>query len=902
MYFRAVVIIVLLAITVPVHAAGPHGTQPGQPLTDLGYVALNDQVAQTLADTGAGFVRVNFRLGPYQADTPEWYAIYDGIVNRLRSRGLEVIALMTNEAWPGGQPLWIANAYETTGGNGWNPYLQNWCNFFLRAATHWQGKIKYWELWNEPDCLAVIHPSNYGALLANAYDLARTNNLPVEIISGGVCGGYTPYGPAYISETYRVSITNTGWFTQMKEKWGTYPLDHIGFHVYPNCSGTLNTSWLSNYLDDVYSSYRVYEGVNTTKKLFLTEIGWQANSLLPDITVCKVSESRQASNLTSMFNIVNSKPYVKCVTWFFLKDEPAADLYFGVFRHTGLGESDKKPSWANLKIMCTYEGRESAGGAVNQPILDYYNLQGHVKMGNPYDNGGSAWVHKWDFGPVQDYDGGEFGRMVVFDTADGAGRAARGNFWRVALDHHNTLEFPLTDQTFTGAGEVQYFECGYATWNASEGARVTLYPVKEVTDNSGPGFSASANWTLKSATDAWGGSYRSRTGTTGDTDPATWTIALPQPGHYDVYARWPTVSGASSSAQYQVTHSAGTTAVTTDQQVRGGRWNRLGTYHFAAGNATLRLSSQGSSSLSILADAVRLVGPVPGYDETPPSVPVVTDDGEFTSSATQLRASWSSSDLESGIQRFEYAIGATPQDPGEGYLVAWTDVGVATSVTRQVTLKHNTTYYFYVRAVNGAGLFSMGVSDGIRVDISPPARPTITDDGDYTGDPTMLHCSWSSFDPESGVARFEYSVGTIPYVADVVPVTDAGPATEAWITGLSLSPGVTYYINARAINGAGIPSSYGYANGIRCESAFQAPTIGEALAIPDSAIVLLSGKMISANYWDRFYLTEPGGIGGIAVQPRSICIEGALVDVTGTMQSLAGERVLVTGAVTPVQR
>ena len=890
----------LLFASTPLPAAGPHGTQPGQPFTDTGYIALTDQVAQAIADTGAGFVRVNFRLGPYSSDTSAWYSAYDMIVNRLRSRGLEVIALMTNEAWPGGQAQWAENAHETSGGDGWNPYLNNWCNFFLRAATHWSGQIRYWELWNEPDCLAVIQPSNYGALLAHAYDLAHTNNLPVEIISGGVCGSIDPpFGPNFIRSTYDVSINHTGWFAQMKTKWGTYPVDHIGFHIYPNCNGTLSTSWLSSYFDTVHNAYTTYEGAGTTKKMWLTELGWQTGG-----TGCRTTEAVQASNLTSAFNVANGKTYIKHVNWFFLKDEPAADLYFGVFRPTGLLEADKKPAWTNLKTACTYEGRLSAGGTVNQPILDYYNSKGHVQIGNPINNGGSAWVHNWDFGPVQDYDGGTVGPAIVVDSANGTGCGVWGDFRTAMMASHAALEFPLGDRFSTGPGQRQSFECGYLTWSSAEGTQLHLYGTKVALDNSDAGFSSSANWSLRSASDAYkDGQYRRRSATTTNTDPATWSISIPLTGTYDVYARWPTVTNASSTATYEIVHASGTASVAVNHQLRCGRWNRLGSYSFNVGTATIRLSSQGDSGKYVLADAVRVIYPNAEPDTTPPTTPVVTDDGNYTAVGTSLHASWSASDPESGIEHYEYAIGTSPVDPTSGYVVPWTSSGTDTSIAHQLALVQGGTYYFYVRAYNTVGLAStVGVSDGIKVDLNPPTRPNVTDDGDYTGEASMLHCSWYSSDPESGVAGYEYCVGTVPYGWDVVAATDAGVATEVWVRGLTLVSTETYYFTVRARNRAGSWSSQAYSDGIAYRRALEVNTIPAALQTPDSTVVLIRGKLISGLFADRLYITEPLRMAGLAVQPGRTLPEGSVVDVTGTMQTQAGQRVLLIGCVIPVQQ
>ena len=101
-------------------AAGPHGTQPGWAIDDSGNILITDAVADRLAQSGAGWVRINFRLGPYSSDTAAFYAAYDTIVNRLRSRGLQIVGLMSNESWPGSQTDWQANNWENTGNDGYN--------------------------------------------------------------------------------------------------------------------------------------------------------------------------------------------------------------------------------------------------------------------------------------------------------------------------------------------------------------------------------------------------------------------------------------------------------------------------------------------------------------------------------------------------------------------------------------------------------------------------------------------------------------------------------------------------------------------------------------------------------------------------------------------------------------
>ncbi|MEW5946791.1 MAG: fibronectin type III domain-containing protein [bacterium] len=114
-------------------------------------------------------------------------------------------------------------------------------------------------------------------------------------------------------------------------------------------------------------------------------------------------------------------------------------------------------------------------------------------------------------------------------------------------------------------------------------------------------------------------------------------------------------------------------------------------------------------------------------DTTAPTAPTYVYDGtgadeDLTTSTTQLSANWDAgADAESGIAAYYYAIGTTA---GATDTKTWTNNGTALSITVSgLTLTASQTYYFSVKAVNGAGLESSVVSsDGITVqgDVTAP--------------------------------------------------------------------------------------------------------------------------------------------------------------------------------------
>jgi N-acetyl-anhydromuramyl-L-alanine amidase AmpD len=110
-------------------------------------------------------------------------------------------------------------------------------------------------------------------------------------------------------------------------------------------------------------------------------------------------------------------------------------------------------------------------------------------------------------------------------------------------------------------------------------------------------------------------------------------------------------------------------------------------------------------------------------DWTAPSSVAPVNDGagtdlDLTISSSTLEANWgTSTDPHSGFSRYWYAIGTAPCDSD---VVTWTNNwGYDTAVVNTLSLQNGVTYYFSVRAENGAGLVSpCDASDGIYVDLT----------------------------------------------------------------------------------------------------------------------------------------------------------------------------------------
>src|SRR3990172_11985902 len=86
---------------------------------------------------------------------------------------------------------------------------------------------------------------------------------------------------------------------------------------------------------------------------------------------------------------------------------------------------------------------------------------------------------------------------------------------------------------------------------------------------------------------------------------------------------------------------------------------------------------------------------------------------------------------------------------------------------------------------------------------TPPTTPFVSDAGDYTLNLVQLCADWTSNDPESGVAEYQYAIGTTQQGIDVIGWSPNG-ATNSVCHELMLSDGIHYYISVRSRNGFGL--------------------------------------------------------------------------------------------------
>ena len=193
------------------------------------------------------------------------------------------------------------------------------------------------------------------------------------------------------------------------------------------------------------------------------------------------------------------------------------------------------------------------------------------------------------------------------------------------------------------------------------------------------------------------------------------------------------------------------------------------------------------------------------------------------------------------------------------------------------TTVSNGTKYYYKYTVVDTDLREVAFSNEASAtpnDYSAPSTPVVTDDGTCTISTTTLHARWSASDPESGIAGYQYGIGTFPGDVDVINWTSTGTATQVTRTGLNLTDGLDYYFTVKAKNGVGSWSVAGNSNGITIDNTCDliSPTVDSSLrADPDPTsaasvdfTVAFSEAVTGVSAGD-FSLTQTGTLSGASV-------------------------------------
>lgn len=269
-----------------------------------------------MQDAGVGWVRIV--LNWYAAEpqkrryNEDYLRRMEVLLDEIRAAGMRVMFLVL------ATPPWANPA-------GWDApplRMRDLGDFVGYAVRRFSSRVRYWEIWNEPDWHEFWKPSpdvlGFVEMLREAYTQGKAADHSALFISGGLAGN------------------NVDYLRQMYAMGARPYFDILGIHTYVFTRGP----------DEIHPHIRnSFHGLaevrkvmmangDSAKPIWITEMSWPTNRRAPGATGSTgsagsagdwaegVSHSTQAAYLTRAYEkIVQEYPFIQVAMWYNLRDK-----------------------------------------------------------------------------------------------------------------------------------------------------------------------------------------------------------------------------------------------------------------------------------------------------------------------------------------------------------------------------------------------------------------------------------------------------------------------------------------------------------------------------------------------------------------------------------------------------
>jgi len=189
----------------------------------------------------------------------------DSVTSKMASSGINILGILE---YP---PCWAAEAPEGyTGycGNFPPERLEDWENYVYNMVSHFKDRVRYWEIWNEPNIgFLKAPPERYSELLKSAYIAAKKADPNCKIVGCSTSG----IDVAFIKRIYQCGGKNY--------------FDILSIHPYRNLTG-----FEPNFIRDI----------NELRKLMIS-YGDYEKPVWSDEWRTKGDDLEKAGNLVKMY-------------------------------------------------------------------------------------------------------------------------------------------------------------------------------------------------------------------------------------------------------------------------------------------------------------------------------------------------------------------------------------------------------------------------------------------------------------------------------------------------------------------------------------------------------------------------------------------------------------------------
>lgn len=201
----------------------------------------HEQELQLMQDAGIHWARADFSWSYFEGKQGQWkYDNYDTIVAAAKRHDVNLLPILCYNV------DWATPAHE---------HLTEWCNYVKTVVTRYQGDLKYWEVWNEPNIgfwKPKPNPTEYTALLKATYATIKAINPALNVVYGGTAG--VPFD--FLRTTF--------------EQGATKAFDVLAVHPYQY--PTVPES--SKLVRDLLKTRQLLVEFGSTAPVWITEFGW----------------------------------------------------------------------------------------------------------------------------------------------------------------------------------------------------------------------------------------------------------------------------------------------------------------------------------------------------------------------------------------------------------------------------------------------------------------------------------------------------------------------------------------------------------------------------------------------------------------------------------------------------
>jgi hypothetical protein len=356
------------------------GLEANRPLAEDGALAHQVADPRIIADTGAGWVRLNFVLGPWdhvrdqtRREGRTWEEAYRAMIEGFRREGLRVYGLISNEAVKSGagDVTRIFRGAPPAEARS-HPWIEDYVATFVEILRMFGGSLSVVESFNEPDGWHggrenMIHPGWFAIMLERIYREVRSRPefAGIKLVSGPVEGtAANSNGGAlnYLPQVYKQGVRRFGWGQPGKP----FPFDGVAYHMY--VEENLNRAWPSHQ-DAVRRTYRKYLGAlretirqagdSPNKPVYVSEMGWYTNN---------GPEDRQAECLPVGLELLVNGPWkVALAVVFCTQDfgDQATLKWYGLYRQGFPSPDRRKPAYEAFRLFCQ---RATGPGVSSGPV------------------------------------------------------------------------------------------------------------------------------------------------------------------------------------------------------------------------------------------------------------------------------------------------------------------------------------------------------------------------------------------------------------------------------------------------------------------------------------------------------------------------------------------------------